>query len=77
MSLIDILDKLEKLEIIENSDKWLDYRGVRNKLTHEYPNNTDDVIDGIKLAIIYFNDISIILKNINQYIKEKTLIKNN
>ncbi len=59
MSLIDILDKLEKLEIIKNADHWINYRMIRNKLTHEYPDNQEEVIEGIKLAIIYFAEISL------------------
>ena len=39
MSLLDVLDKLEKLEIIDEAVTWMEYRKLRNKLTHEYPNN--------------------------------------
>ena len=74
MSLIDVLDKLEKLEIIDNTDKWLSFRAIRNKLTHEYPNNQEDTIEGIKLAMVYFKEISIVLENIKIYIEKKNLI---
>ena len=67
MSLLDILDKLEKFEIIENSMDWMEYRKLRNKLTHEYPNNEEDVVDGIKIAIEVFDKIEIILSNIINY----------
>jgi len=75
MSLIDILDKLEKLEIIENADRWINYRNIRNKLTHEYPDNEDEVIDGIKMAVQHFKEISLILKSIKYYIETNNLIK--
>ena len=39
MSLLDILDKLEQLVILENSESWIDYRKLRNRLAHEYPDN--------------------------------------
>ncbi len=51
MSLIDVLDKLEKLEIVNDTDQWIDFRNTRNKLTHEYSNNQEDVIEGIQLAL--------------------------
>ena len=73
MSLIDILDKLEKLEIIKDADHWINYRAIRNKLTHEYPDNQEEVIEGINLAIIYFEEISQVLNNIMNYIEEKKL----
>ena len=74
MSLIDILDKLEKLEIIKDADNWINYRAIRNKLTHEYPDNQEEVIEGINLAIIYFEEISQVLNNIMNYIEEKKLV---
>ena len=74
MALIDTLDKLEKLEVIDKADKWLDFRFIRNKLTHEYPDNEEDVIEGIKLALLYFAEIEIVLQGIKQYIENKKLL---
>jgi len=73
MSLLDILDKLEKFEIIDNANRWMQYRKLRNQLTHEYPNNEDDIIDGIKIAITSFVEIEIILDNITDYLSKKGL----
>ena len=74
MALIDILDKLEKLEVIDRADRWLDFRFIRNKLTHEYPDNEEDVIEGIKLALLYFVEIETVLQNIMKYIQNKKLL---
>ncbi len=73
MSLMDCLDKLEKLEIIENTEKWLKYRAVRNKLTHEYSTNQEDMVSGIALSLVYFEEIEIMLMNIIRYLKDKKL----
>ena len=67
MSLLDVVDKLEKFNIIDNSSEWMEYRKLRNKLTYEYPNNEQDVIDGIKIAIEVFTKIELILENIIRY----------
>jgi len=67
MSLVDMLDKLEKFGIIDNTIKWMEYRKLRNKLTHEYPNNEQDIIDGIKVAMDVFCEIEVILENIVRY----------
>ena len=74
MSLLDVLDKLEKLEIIASADNWIDSRLIRNKLTHEYPNNTEDVLEGIKISLKSFQKISDVLQSINNYIKNKKLL---
>ena len=64
MSLLDILDKLEKFGIIKQASDWMMYRKLRNQLTHEYPNNEQDVLDGIRIAIDVYSEIELILKNI-------------
>lgn len=77
MSLLDVLDKLEKFEIISDANKWMEYRKLRNELTHEYPNNENDVIDGIKIAMDSFNEIEDIFNNIINYLSKKGLLDEN
>ncbi len=74
MSMLDVLDKLEKLEIIPNEDRWLDYREVRNKLTHEYPDNENEILEGIQISLEYFQEIRQIVLGIEKYIEIKNLI---
>lgn len=40
-SWIDTLHKLEKLEILPDKAFWEEMRKIRNKLTHEYPNDPE------------------------------------
>jgi len=47
LSFLDILNKLEKLNILDNKDQWLLFREIRNEVTHEYPFNREDVIRGL------------------------------
>ena len=74
MSFTDILDKAEKLEIIDSADKWSNFRELRNSLSHEYPSNEAEIIKDIKLALDYFMDISRAYENISKYIKSKNLL---
>lgn len=57
MSLIDVLNRLEKLELLDSSDTWIEYRKLRNTLTHEYPDNEDEMIESIILALEVYADI--------------------
>ena len=74
MSFIDILDKMEKLEIIDSADKWNDYRELRNGLSHEYPLNEEEIVKDIKLAATVFEDICNVYLNIIKYLKYKKII---
>jgi len=67
MALIDVLHRLEKLELMENSDTWIEYRKLRNTLTHEYPDNEDEIIEAINLSIEAYSD----MKNIYRKILER------
>ncbi len=71
MSLLDVLDKLEKFEIVDSANRWIEYRKLRNQLTHEYPNNEDEIIDGIKIAIDVYYEIETVLNNIDNYIDSR------
>ncbi len=68
MSMLDILDKLEKMNLIPCSENWISYKKVRNELTHEYPNNQTIIIEGIKVAMKQFLEIEEILLKIEKYI---------
>lgn len=73
MSFTEILDRAEKLEIIESADKWSNFRELRNSLSHEYPSNEVELIKDIKLALDYFAEILCVYENITKYIKSKKL----
>jgi len=75
MSMLDVLDRLEKLKLIHSAERWLDYRNLRNILTHEYPDNRDDIIDGIRVALTAFGEIKLLLQELRTYIENKNLIK--
>ena len=55
--MIDVLNRLEKLELLESSDSWIEYRKLRNTLTHEYPDNEDEIIEAIDLSIKAYEEM--------------------
>jgi hypothetical protein len=73
MPLIDVLDKLEKISLIPSSEKWMNYRDIRNQITHEYSNNKLNMLDNTKQAMSYFNEIKTIIEKLEKYIKDKKL----
>jgi hypothetical protein len=77
MTMLDLLDKLEKIEIIENVDDWLEYRKLRNELTHEYPDNSAEIIEGIKNAMDAYVEIKQAFNRIKEYLFKKGLSHKN
>jgi len=74
MSFMEIIDKAEKLEIIESADKWSNFSELRNSLSHEYPSNEAELIKDIKLALDYFDEILCVYENIMKYVKSKKIV---
>jgi hypothetical protein len=68
---IDLLSKLEALKLIENAKDWLLLRETRNIVTHEYPFNQEDVIEGLNLLSKHYSLILIMWKHIDDYILER------
>ena len=64
MPLIDMLNTLERIEVINSTEDWIDYRKLRNNLTHEYPGNEKEIIDSLNSALDVYGNIKIIYNNI-------------
>jgi len=75
MSTLDVLDRMEKLELIESADVWMDYRNLRNMLTHEYPDNKDVVIQGVRMAVQVFSAMERCFLHIESYLDTKNLLR--
>jgi hypothetical protein len=68
---IDLLNRLEKLKIIEDSRQWLTLRETRNIVTHEYPFDPQDIVDALNILEIQVLILENILNNINEYVKNR------
>ena len=48
--MLDKLNRLEKLEYIENAGKWQQIRGIRNKFSYDYPDDLEKNAENLNLA---------------------------
>lgn len=71
MALIDVLNTLERLEIIESAEEWVDFRKLRNTLTHEYPDNEEEIISTLKLALEAYNIIKKVYSSIIEDVRNR------
>jgi hypothetical protein len=67
MPMLDVLSILEKLSIINDSNKWDELREIRNSISHEYPFSAQERIENIKIALHGYE----ILKDIYENLKSK------
>ncbi|SMM98911.1 hypothetical protein SPONL_236 [uncultured Candidatus Thioglobus sp.] len=49
-SAVNNLNKLERLNIVSDANNWLDMRLLRNKLVHEYVDDTSELLEHLLLA---------------------------
>jgi hypothetical protein len=73
-SFIDVLNRAEKLGIIEDAQEWIMLRELRNILTHEYSEDDDEIAKGINKLFEISKRLCEIYENIKGYIKKRNLI---
>lgn len=50
---IDNLARLERLELIGSADEWIEMRGLRNRLVHEYIDRPQDLAPALERACTF------------------------
>ena len=60
LTVIDKLHKLERLQLIDEAEKWLEMRRLCNHLAHEYPEDHD-------LTAQYLNQIYVLTPDLLRY----------
>lgn len=71
MPFIDTLNKLEKLSIIESAEKWLGLREIRNLVTHEYPENEQEIAEALNELYRQTQFLSSALTKLTSYISKR------
>lgn len=51
MSMRDVLDRLERLGVIDSVENWVYIRELRNTVAHDYPLDTREVVDSLNELI--------------------------
>lgn len=53
----EVLYHIEKEEIIDSLDEWIELREVRNELEHDYPEELEDALEDLKFCIDSFSKL--------------------
>ena len=68
MTFLDILNRLEGLEVIDKNE-WLKLREIRNEIAHEYSFNQNEIVDSINLIYTKTDELISIYKKLSDFIK--------
>lgn len=72
-SVIDIFNRLEQLEIIENYDIWQELRNLRNELAHDYEDDPAETAEKLNLLVNKKLNLEKYLNDIVGYLLKKGL----
>lgn len=72
--MLDVLNILEKLEIIDSTVNWDRLREIRNALAHEYPLDINERIENIKICMTSYEYLKKTFTAIKQYCIKKGLV---
>ena len=75
LSFIDILNRLEKIGIISSVNDWKSLRSVRNNISHQYDDDSEEMADAINKMFAQKDVLLEIYGNIQQYYQNKRLKK--
>jgi hypothetical protein len=70
-SAIDIFNRLEQLEIIENYDIWKDLRDLRNELAHEYEEDEKETAEKLNTLFEKKANLEKYLNDIHNYLEKR------
>ena len=70
-SFIDLLNKLEALGMLPSPSKWMEWREMRNDLTHEYPDVVEDRIDALNNLQNILAEMLNVYANIRKFVNAK------
>lgn len=69
-SFIDKLNQLEKIKALPSVQQWLKLREIRNKLSHDYPENSEEQAALLNDAYKHVSELLMIFEYILKYIEQ-------
>ncbi len=71
LTFIDILNRLEKIGILEDANIWKKLRDVRNDIAHQYDDEPQQMAEALNNIFAYRNELLNIFDNIEKFYKDK------
>ena len=69
---IDIINRLEKLQLIEDVQQWQLFRNLRNNLEHDYPESLEQTVNNLNLLFQKIDLLKYMYLKIRDYWLERS-----
>jgi hypothetical protein len=66
----EVLYYIEKEEIIDSLEQWIELREIRNELEHDYPDELAEALDDLRYCIEHFSTLENYYKNTINFSKK-------
>ena len=66
-----MLTRLEKLELLDDSNEWMRFREIRNDLAHEYPSQNEEKAAGLNNVFESTPKLVDVYKKMKEYITQR------
>ena len=68
---LDVLTRLEKLELLADTNEWMRFREIRNDLAHEYPSQNEEKAAGLNNVFESTPKLVDVYKKMKEYITQR------
>ena len=65
----EVLYHMEREEVIDSIDNWIELREIRNELEHDYPDEPEEALDDLKFCINSFSLLESYCLNAKKFAK--------
>lgn len=69
ISMVDVLNMMEKRSILSSPEQWKLLREVRNAFSHDYPESEHELSEALNLAWQQADQLLLILANLKKYLQ--------
>jgi predicted nucleotidyltransferase len=70
LTLIDILNKLEKINILQDVNVWKKLRNIRNNIAHQYDDEPEEMAQALNDIFAYKDELLNVFDNIDNFYKK-------
>jgi predicted nucleotidyltransferase len=73
LTFLDILNKLEKIEILSSVNIWKKLRAIRNNISHQYDDEPEEMAEALNEIFAYKEELLDIFNNIEKFYKKNEI----